>query len=1365
MQNLKTLNISSQTLEIKIGKEGVLENVYKPLRNLQLDTGEISDFITTKLEYNEKHPIDIEIQPSYDGSVNLILNDDKNQPVLINSRFSVNEDSTYSITDHSGVTDTNLYDESKVNLDTRLYKTITKIPKIQYLGLDVNGKMSCGTYHFYFKYSDADGNETDFIGESGLVTCHIGGIKDPKTIRMGMMNEDSKKIVKFYLSNLDTQYDYLKIYYTKTTSDNSQQDITTAHIIDNKYLITSNSIYISISGFENTQSISIDEINPTFELAGTVKAQAKCQNMLFFGNINKPEIPYQELSDLSLRITPTIVQEENIGNIDYNYIDRSGKNSYEYYNTKNIYNYLGYWSEEYYRFGIVYILNDFTLSPVFNIRGIDLSNSPEFLQKPIYNIIDGEKERIYIDVDNNGYLNKGTNFENSKGVIKLPKIEIIKSEGVYPIGIKFEFHKKLDDNDEDLITELKKYTKGFFFVRQERIPTILAQGCTIGKTKNEYGNVPVIPLYNSNTADIQGFLNNEKRLEATKLSIKKDNFENKALIVPEAIIREPLFNQLFTSSKYQLTFPKEQSNNAIKLSDYLNIYHYYINRDTIVDDSSNKFCTLTMVNDNMKLTTNGKDMFSARAGEAEEAWSIIDVVNNWKKVDATIINNASSFVRGSFGTYVGVGDATLTSGQIVNIRPDGYSEENSYKLNAFNVRFENTLSFFNIGERLTWDLITDSTVCYGGDCYIGNFTHRIQRNFIDPELPTNDKIVDLETWKNNFAVKRDVKVGTDYLNRILFNYKIKDGKIKEPSDASYDATGSLIGSGAAAETDWKTKGAHKINRADVNAVPLGTWFTFKVMSNVNVSMRDIDLMNPAEQSIFGKPRSFHPFQQMNTSGAFKLPDSNIINGAANVTLSKRYNFLLPNVPFLKNKFDTRILYSDLHITDAFTNGFRVFRGGKYRDYPKTYGALVALQELNGNLIAIMENGVLLIPVNERALAGEGAGGSVYINTSNVLPENPNVLSNTYGSIWKDSIIQTIGTIYGVDTVAKKIWKTDGQSFEIISDLKVQKFLNDNINLNEADKTPTIGIKNVKTHYNAFKGDVMFTFYNDDKEWNLCYNEKLNKFITRYSWTPVMSENINNIFFSFNKEDVVKIKEQNIANTTNYPESNIWKHGQAGVYDAQETIKTTKWYGKTHIFEFEFVTVEQAITQKIFNNLNILSNKTSPKEFEFEFVGEGYDWFNWKDVIVELNERVTESYTLEQSYKDYLILHPEIKKLPFIKRTRRTTGNIQWESNTTEVNLIKDELLNEDRIQTNQSGNDIKTYGRVRGNMHYLEDLWNVEIRPINFRYIYLSNNEIKYTTLKQSKLRDKYLKIRVRYSGENLAIIQAVKTLFETSYA
>jgi len=81
-----------------------------------------------------------------------------------------------------------------------------------------------------------------------------------------------------------------------------------------------------------------------------------------------------------------------------------------------------------------------------------------------------------------------------------------------------------------------------------------------------------------------------------------------------------------------------------------------------------------------------------------------------------------------------------------------------------------------------------------------------------------------------------------------------------------------------------------------------------------------------------------------------------------------------------------------------------------------------------------------------------SGQTVYINTNNVLPENPIVLSHTYGSLWEDSVIKTTRYVYGIDTVGKKIWRTNGKTFEILSDLKIQKFLNDNIKLRKMGST-------------------------------------------------------------------------------------------------------------------------------------------------------------------------------------------------------------------------------------------------------------------------------------------------------------------------
>jgi hypothetical protein len=56
-------------------------------------------------------------------------------------------------------------------------------------------------------------------------------------------------------------------------------------------------------------------------------------------------------------------------------------------------------------------------------------------------------------------------------------------------------------------------------------------------------------------------------------------------------------------------------------------------------------------------------------------------------------------------------------------------------------------------------------------------------------------------------------------------------------------------------------------------------------------------------------------------------------------------------------------------------------------------------------------------------------------------------------MWKNSVLQTPeGMIYGVDTTAKKIWRSNGGQVEFISDHKVTKFLNDYMPLSEFDHT-------------------------------------------------------------------------------------------------------------------------------------------------------------------------------------------------------------------------------------------------------------------------------------------------------------------------
>lgn len=1223
------------------------------------EKGELCDFVTDQLNFSLENPVHIVPQYSYDGSVNLILNDGKNSPRLINSRFSSTGKNTYEVVDRKGNNDTNIYDQGdQFDLDTSLYKRVIKIPKIKFQNVSAGGGLKIGNYHFYFKLSDADGNETDFVGESGLVSVFIG-FADPKSVTTGQKHENSFKSVNFQVSNIDSAYDFVTVYYTRSTSEGLENAYTEYKKVQKKYPINNANICnITITGFEEQVDIAKEDINLFYNVVDSVITSASCQNMLFLANVHKPDIPYQELSDLSLRFLPYLKQERYGVDMDHNYqISTSVKG---YIDPTYIYNKTGYWGKEIYRLGIVYILNNGELSPVFNIRGgygISEYSSDNYSVQPVWNI-DGT--RNYISYNEETYLleNPKCVQENIKGVVSFnPNKD---TDTIYGIDIRV---------DDDTIQELKKYIKGYFFVRQTRIPTILAQGITIGIDKESH--TPTIPTADGfltqmadsltkthvTTKDIndvnfisEGFLKRysftfKKKdsgmwsyvavgaaiiaiaaaaaftcgaagallpavgaaigvkgaaAAATAITLKSvliagataltstaglvgvgvgaavvvgssvaagiqdlryavgqnthksrkmDGRNTKAppgmkiveveesriltqdfleryivkdpsanlvsgILCPDYEVNSPYFNQIFTGNTHLIELTKSQNTNCLNghSSNYFtnDERHFYVPAyyDKNVETEYNM--KIIPVPDNVKCVGLDSLKFRSRAGEAEEAWRYECIAEDYKsekvkgtaEEDSETVSNKkinTDIIRGSFGPYLAINDSAnrLQPAETVNIYIPQYSKANMH--NYFYIRMVDHSPFFAISDRIAIldvdDYLIDRQIninnnidrsggyqhiLFRGDCYLCQFTHRVNRNFNDPSAPYNDDLVDDKTWKDNY----------------------------NPED---------------------TTKYEKINLGDVNAIQLGMWVTFKVRSSFNLNIRTLDGSYVDETAMQGHPRGYYPYHEMSVEGTFKHPEALVYNKGFAKSVSERWNFELPDVPHIKNWFKTRILYSDIHVNDAYKNGYRVFQGNHYRDYTREYGEIVKLIPFESNLLCIFEHGIALIPINERAVAGEGSGGTVYINTSNVLPENPKIISDIYGSQWADSVIKIPGKtgdsaqyVYGVDTVAKKIWRTDGNSLICISDFRVQEFLNNNITLGERELTPKLGIRNVKTVYNAYKKDVLFTFYDntygfEEKVWNLCWNETLEKFITFYSWVPSFMENINNIPFSFNRD--------------------------------------------------------------------------------------------------------------------------------------------------------------------------------------------------------------------------------------------------------
>lgn len=1818
-------------------ESGKLLYRYQPLHVLKDDY----ELDTTYFNFDLEHPVEMIVESSFDNSVNIIFTDGKNEPRLINSGFVAREDNSFEIIRRFGTNNTNRYsnDEVSFNLQTSLYRISNKIPKITFLGLESSGQLKVGSYVFYVIACDKDGNETDIICESGVISVFKGTDGDPFSVNGGIENEITDKTIGLTINNIDDAYSYIKLCYTRATSANDTEAMTLAYKIQQVYEVDDNALTVYVTGYEDTVDIDIAELDTQYFNADIVQTQCFNQNLLFQGNLcqisqkkfsvdGKQYNEYEALQKLSLSIEPYL----NLGvrvtmDQDYKYTSES-KNSY--YNSQFCYNYTGYHIGEIYRFGIVYIRSDNSLTSVFDVLGVNCLNSKiepsdyiSFDNAILDNVnIYTDKHQVITDIEDFNSL------YNIKGVSRI----VLPNDKTYDqldvIGINFNI-----PTDTRYLLSSNQY-KGYFFVRQKRIPTLLAQAYTTNICEEAYiptlnlkhngekryllesfvtgahytydSDLPVQDYYPRTQSGTgkgqfrlrQGYKSRlftltdhckvyfDKLVKGDKNGVTKfwtdilnqdfkgdiwwhntdseyfygddesetdyytivasdgdgtkQNFYHVEMAFFEKLSKESIdtVNSLnlnwvqsaqaigkdgkafdgmkekwtigkgwsglkygwiaYFSDKYYYAEDWSEDTNLsgktlttkngiqiaydrpalkigfnpnripefiypyldhhclimIKDNEYYilttifyetsskqssinnrmisNLRNYDIYNDSLQTASQDEIVTKELGYDLTIPTYNGK--FRYKDGYQKDDYYSYDFMpleynsyaafcpdyelyqprynniftgakcvtqyatdegyldsrgqrrytyNNTKITDSKDLSethvlsvdenislcsinhnqqigaknyiyhdrnayfstkigdsNNSHFkfagaefiaynfptqaikdnydvrsnyvkacspykmpekypyniVRGNYGAYLGMfpekADENFAN-RIVNIYIPNYNDDDKSLYNYFNLRVQDksayqaisdriSLSDYNITKTSEYTIIThgkttitinknavcpkchlkgqtvtdghvicstcgfdlteavwtepsigsiqidnnvedivineNANTCYRGDCFIGWYTHRINRNFNDGSAPYNDIVIDSTSFYDAFTG--------------CFNIEYRKFDLAINSEA-----------------------ATKLNIGDLNAIQLGSWVTFPVRSSYNISLRSTDDSWTDEKHECGNARSFFPLHAIDASGSYKIPESTNYNQAFTKSGSDKHYFNQNNIIYDNQYYKNRITYSNIRVQSSFENGNRVFLATHYRDYTDQYGAIVKLLSLSGYLIVICEHGIFNIPVNERALASEANGGFIFINTSNVLPQNPNIISDTYGSTWRDSIVQTPYGIYGVDAVAKKIWYTDGRKLTLISDGKVQSFLNDALSMYNSKLS--IGKVNIKTHYNQFKNDVMFTAYeypddsNDNVLWNICFNINLaatnnNGWQTFYSWIPSESGNIGNNFITFNHE-----VDRNIIDSTTFYDTYdddyiksylsinyIYKHGQSEFVPNTEKIKPTFWYGRQHPFEFEIAINEKPDTHKIFNNLRILSNKAEPESFHYEVVGECYDLDGTDKILSDkpnmyYRQELTKAfYQLCEGSKirynpNFLMISPKyvVKStiFPLYYAIKHDYNLIEdyyssyyrkgYEyADKAGAEILYNELLNEFRIVNHVQGVDLAKYGRLRGNMHYREDGWYVQIPTINYMQeneylnkdfngklaITVGNNPIPYNQQwqetssfanlnnklglkydgstditfdswgsgrKEMRLKDKFAKIKIRYSGKDLAVIQGILTLYTISYS
>ena len=1444
-------------------------------------------FRVSGLDYDVEHPVTIEIQDSYDGSVNLILVADGLKTRIVNSGFSVLPNNEYKFINRNQTVETNVYDEDVIK-DTELIRTSDILTNIKLLGVQSGGQWKGGNYTFYVKFGDADYNQTDVVAESGIVSIFNGNDGMPSTISGTLLDERTDKMIHLAITGLNHVYSKIYVYYSREYSDTQGYRMTEygmlsepidmpedvesedyipigSHIDPATGTVVTDAVRgkeLWLTGFEQTSPINSEELNVDYHTIDWARAEAQHSNMLFLGNVGQKGTfkLYERLRDKSKNITATY-SLDSLPAVTSEYVGGT-----EYYSVSNIYNKVGYYPGEIYRFGIVYILNDGSKTPVFNVPGWNF-------QVPIY---EGQQFKGYEEIGN--------------GVCLMPKEKVITVNSINPIYLTFTIPEL---EEPDVI--------GWFIVRQKRIPNTICEGLSIAT--DTISNTPM--MWDGSNWVTQSFLSSKRETptEIVQLEYNSAQSDIEIDVNERQTFSEWLESKNHTYLPYYWLDLNETGDMYYLPSDFVwnqgetpqvtitravsaIVDSLNLNRDYVVYD----FTMTQNVNDAEETQSHNEQINALQNGAVSLHWYqkyvlsstedgipvdtpteeyLVGIIGNvkeaydknsinvsvsqgnamlygaWKgtydrmygngTLDKKFIKNTVSFgkesnsilsldpcVKNEIGSMLDGSNYTITLERELTI--NSKNNQNNYKsvfttniiesettnsfdskcvfipsntgvkvvdeyefsnvagnaadikqyktfstpffleilgaqsldntdlvlLNAFDFIVENLellqnylkdknpderrefysnfynlvygsnkninllrglftpyiglanndeipfgiysikhKSAFNNGDFLIREQDNSEYYCvseytnsnsinvFRGDCFTNTITMRMIRNFIDNTAPVSDMILDPDGW-HNFIVARN-KEATD-----------------EKAKISYA----------------------DVNLSDVNTVDLGYWVTFKCLSSYNLGLRSVDRLHVDEVSLMGSPRSFYPLNGASTATGNKMEESFLLNDGLSATVGrKRYNFM-PKIPYSKSEFSNRIMFSNINVTDSFTNGYRTFQGLSYKDYDKQYGAITKLISLGQNLFVVMEHGLGLVPVNPKALMQTTTGEAIHIYGYGVLPNEMTIISQDYGSKYEHSVIRTPIGIYGMDVDTKKIWRfSDRQGFETISDMKIETYLKDNLNPLEIN----IGNADIRTHYNGKKGDLMFTWYCNGEIYSICYNERQNIWVTRYDWCPIVSENINDEFHSLNT-------------------THIWDHADDVGYN---NGYVSSWYGQPHGFEFEFVVSDPIGVNKIFDNLQIISNNVQPNEMEITIIGDDYEFK--RDIVDFQDVDARRDWKLEVSESDPSNVTTTSNihgREPKLEKIREGVDNPK-RSTTYKF----DERLKQSVIIKQQLFKDIYKFGRRLGNIQYKEGTWFAQIEPL------LINSR------KEARIKDKWAKIRIKYSGENLAIIAAIKTL------
>lgn len=1041
-------------------------------------------FLSKLFDFYLDRPLEVLVQPSYDGSVNLLVHDrGYSAALLINSGFKKTGNDLYTIITRTGQVSTNRY--TGADFLGRLQQQLRpqSAAKLALYDVSDGGRLQGGEYRYYLTYCDADGNQT-------AVACELGPVYVFNASSAGQAEGQlpgvaSSKRVQLRATNLDPQLGYVRLAYVRRSGEPTATAGAAARSSERFAVPASGELDLLHTGFETEVSVPIEDLLPLsgriYRFTTATASRTDQATRLLAGGI-QTGAGTDEVRDAlrayarTCRLGHGIIQLKEkglkrspIGNASIPELyDSIGTRTVEldgyvggYANPLNLVNYLGHHDAEAYSWCIQGQMLDGTETEAYPVCGLDnLTGVRQY-----------ENDSMPGYYDEQGWNLART--QNVAGVYRFPRRglggvpALVGTDGVLNIlrgELQMPAWPKI----------LQQGVRSIRIVRAPRRPNRQFQGYLIPTLRamavNPEGGGEEYDHFISTMDDILkgDTVSNLKVLPAPQLTLeasvfdpdkdgqdrvagvfpfhfwalnRKDNTTRKlydplrfALYAPDVFLSPGQWRQQLGGSNWNiLPVALATSYNEAKYDNVGDAASkggswtaYKTAAHTLLPDQQAQSAKLYVVNDNQDSVNAG------RFGSHEQQLRGKHTSSEHFYV-----------VRSAWEEYIGVEfSKELVAASRLNLSDSGaqtgFEVASIYRAAVGDPAKPLALVADVYGPEGVWDGITlrqaypvETTSYFPITDWLteGELTQRFTLGRILP-LYGGDAVVGLSFRR---------------VARALPNEQLPEGEPPQPlSQVLGIVTSNSVNS-------W----ARSTDGATISFPPqLG-----------------------AEQGLFNTVRVF-PNNTLKESMRYNGGYSPSIMGTAPAVFVARDNSAL--LPYARTSFLQRVWASATANESALINGWRYFGPLLFKDYDIGGGALVRLMAgPGGEVLLIYEFALAVIQLNERGLAGEQAGKPIYTQSQQLLPDRAQVIATDLGCQHAFGVDQSDLAVYGFDALRRAIWSYEWGSRKAlrISDQRVSVALEPSA-VALQNKPVELLKTDARITFDPYRGDVLVNIYHN-----------------------------------------------------------------------------------------------------------------------------------------------------------------------------------------------------------------------------------------------------------------------------------------------